>query len=227
MRIAVNQPYFFPYLGFFEMLSKVDVFIIHEDVKFNKKSWINRNRINSPYGVKYLTAPTLSEDKQKLIYQVRLNNNDKNWRVKLSRQFWNYYHTTPNFIDVWNIFEKVIFEPVQSVSELSTLSLKSFSSYFGLNVDFVSSLEFEIPCDLRGVDRLKYLVTQTGANEYWNLPNGNLLYKQSDFDGLDCEVKFINHTPPHYYSLVGLDEPRLSILDVACHIDSLSEGLRK
>lgn len=227
MKLAINQPYFFPYLGYFELLKKVDLFIIHEDVQFKQSGWINRNRINSYQGVTYLTVPISSEDKRKNINLVKVDSRNLVWRDKLSRKFWNHYHLTPNFKQIWDIFQKVIYSQSEYISEIATSSIFSFCEYLDVDVAIRSSLSFKIPQHLRGVDRIRFLIETTGASSYLNLPGGQHLYSSSDFSDLDCDLQFVDHNPPRYRSLVGDWVPRLSILDLSAHFSDSREYFQK
>ena len=96
MRLGLNQPYFFPYIGHFSLIQHVDRYIIDDVVQFTDKSWMTRNRIlNAQNGWQYILVPVKRHSSKSPIYEIEIDN-EKKWQIKLLKQM-DYYRRAPYF----------------------------------------------------------------------------------------------------------------------------------
>ena len=190
------QPYFFPYPGYFELMSSVDLFVFLTDVQYVKRSWINRNHICHPNGNStYITVP-VSKHKQKDSIENISISKEWNWLVdKHIKCFKNFYGN--------NIDEELIkfYKTLKRHNKLCPMlidSLRWMSNYLGINLKI--DLSSNYPSYLKGEERIIELCKIVGATTYVNLPGGGSLYKKSNFfkEGINLEFMPLT-TKPKYY----------------------------
>ena len=102
------QPYFFPYIGYFQLINAVDKFIIYDDVNYIKKGWINRNNIlvnNSP---NLIQVPLIAASQNRLIKDI-LVVDENNWKDKLLKTIYFNYKKAPFFDQIFSLLEEVLF----------------------------------------------------------------------------------------------------------------------
>src|SRR5688572_17972704 len=105
MKVAIMQPYFAPYIGYFQLIHSVDKFIIYDDVNFIKKGWINRNNILAGGKAQLFTIPLVAASQNKLINELEISG-EGNWRHKLKSSIEHSYRKAPQFQHVFPLIEK-------------------------------------------------------------------------------------------------------------------------
>ena len=108
MRLAIMQPYFVPYLGYFQLINYVDKFVSYDDIQFTKKGWIHRNRILSGAGGEYISLPLKKDSDYLNVCERQLADDFEKTRTKLLRRVENVYRKAPFFDSAFTIFELVI-----------------------------------------------------------------------------------------------------------------------
>ena len=138
MKIAIMQPYFFPYIGYFQLINSVEEFIIYDKVSFIKKGWVSRNNIlinKKPY---LINVPLLKKSSYKNISDIKIQD-DTVWRKKLLLDIYMSYKKAKCFNDVYPIIEKIINFPTNKLSELNYLSIKNICDYLGIKTKITIS----------------------------------------------------------------------------------------
>jgi hypothetical protein len=215
--VAVMQPYFIPYLGYFQLMHACDVFIFLDDAQYVKQSWINRNRLFVGERVDYYTIPVKSHRSIARINEIILTDNHALHVNGLLRKFDRTYRKTPFFEETRDILEGVL-----------KVDDATFSGYVGgglgylankLEVTAYSKLASESSIDkgLKGQQKVLSLVESAGGDTYINLPGGRTLYKSSDFDSRGLKLRFINPHLPDRYESASSSLSRLSIIDTLAH----------
>src|SRR5690554_3981859 len=133
--VAIMQPYFFPYIGYFQLIKAVDKFIFYDDVNFIKNGWINRNRILVNKNANYLTVHLRDASPFKLINEIGLIDN----RPKLSKTIAMAYKKAPYFDAVFPVIEACMNYDTDNISELAIKSILEVSKYLDLNTEFERS----------------------------------------------------------------------------------------
>lgn len=191
------QPYIFPYIGYFSLISSVDKFIFLDDVTFIKKGWINRNRYR---GDKYFTIPINDISQNRLINQHYINWEDK-WKQKLLKTFYHTYNKESYFSETYDtiidLFDRKGNEPVDS---FASYSLKYLCNLLEINTSFDWSSLY--PTSLKNEQKIIEICQKLGAKSYHNLPGGATLYNKENF--LPIELKFININSDNYLSIIDL-----------------------
>ncbi|MDQ3534602.1 MAG: WbqC family protein, partial [Bacteroidota bacterium] len=117
MRIAIMQPYLFPYIGYFQLINAVDKFVLLDDVNFINKGWINRNKLLINGKSCYFTVPLEKASQNKLIKDILIAS-DANWKGKLLKSIELAYKKAPHFGQIYTLVEKIIYSNYKTISEL-------------------------------------------------------------------------------------------------------------
>jgi hypothetical protein len=191
MKIAVMQPYFLPYIGYFQMVNAVDTFVFYDNVNYIKNGWINRNKIQ---GETIFTIPLQNQSSNELIQNTKINWNPRQTK-KFLKTIQQTYSKSPYFNEVFSLIEDLIIPQPYTISELAINSVIKFSKYMGINTTFkISSLENY----LKGEDKVMSLVNicnKEGINYYLNPIGGQSLYDKSTFKLHNIKLNFIKTQP--------------------------------
>lgn len=186
MRIAIQQPYFYPYLGYFELIRSVDKFIFLNDVQYIKRSWINRNRISEDY---FITVPVNKSSQDTNINKIKINYNF-NWHYKHCRSIELKYGKKCMNNPVYLFYKNI--PKYEYLFDLLRDSIKNVCEFLKIKTEFIDSEIFEIEKINKGKDRIIKICNLLGAKQYYNLPRGANLYDKEDFVRNGIDIKFIN-----------------------------------
>ena len=213
MKLAIMQPYFFPYIGYFQLIAGVDKFVFYDDVNFIKNGWINRNRLYLSGDVRYITVPLSGASPHQKINQVQIQMND-NWRKKMLESIRHAYSKAPYFTDVFALLTHVLSARDECIATLAKKSVVAVSNYLGIKVQFVDSSDIYQNADLNGAQRVIDICLNESASHYYNLPGGKALYNSDEFTSKGVALGFINAKLKPYPQLSKEFAPGLSIVDV-------------
>lgn len=211
MKIAVMQPYLFPYIGYYQLVNAVDKFVFYDDVNFINRGWINRNRIlinNEPI---YFTVSLKDASQNKLINEIQILDN----RKKILKTINLAYKKSPYFDDVWPVIESVFTYDTKNISELAIYSIKRVLQYLEVEKCFeVSSHFYKEIKGLPKADRLIDICRANNAKEYINAISGKELYSKGYFATQGIKIYFLQSIPFNYKQFDDKFTPNLSIIDV-------------
>ena len=211
MKLAITQPYFFPYLGYFQLINAVDKFVFYDDVNFMKNGWINRNRIIINKAPHYFTVQLKGASSNKLINEVEFRDN----RPKLKKTIQVTYKRAPFFEDVWHVIEECLNFETEYIGELASFSVKRVCQYLGIKTIFEdSSKSYSGTKGLGKNERLYEICKINNAATYINPPGGKKLYKKDDFKKENIELLFLKPKFTKYRQFSDEFIPRMSIIDV-------------
>lgn len=213
MKLAIMQPYLFPYIGYFQLVAAVDKFVFYDDVNFIKNGWINRNRLLLSGEVRYITIPLSGASSFSKINEITLQANDL-WRKKISESVRHSYSKAPNFSEINNLLSDVLFSNETHISTLAKLSITAISRYLELETQFVMSSSCYENSDLNSVERVLDICRKEQTDFYYNLPGGRELYDNKLFESKGINLRFIKPSLSTYKQFSEQFHPGLSILDV-------------
>jgi hypothetical protein len=215
MRLAIMQPYFFPYLGYFQLMAAVDRFVVYDDVAFIKNGWINRNRILTSNGPEYFTVPLAGASSFRPIRDTRCAPPSA-WRDKMLRTLSQVYARAPQRSAGLTLVEQVLrVADSESIRDLAVASLREVCSYAELSPSWQDSSSVYENSDLSGVDRVLDICRREGATRYVNAPGGRSLYEPARFVAQQIELRFISPVlGPYAQSRSATFVPGLSVLDL-------------
>lgn len=213
MKLAVMQPYLFPYIGYFQLIYAADLFLIYDDVAYIKQGYINRNSIYSSNGAVRFTVPVPGASSNKLISDLPFSGDV----AKVLKTIEQSYSKAPYFEYVYPMIRKALEQEDRSISSVCQKSFEEIFSYLGVVKKFKRTSELTYDRSATARDRLIALCHQFSADCYINASGGRKLYAKREFAEKGIDLKFID-TLPVEYSQGGADGaefvPNLSIIDV-------------
>ena len=212
--LAIMQPYFFPYAGYFQLMASVDTFIVYDDVAFIKQGWIARNRILVNGQPHIFSIPVADASSFKLIKDTELHPRlFPIWRGKFLKTLGQAYKSAPHFKPVYTLVEEVLQQDQLYISGLATQSLKAVCSYLHIKTNVVETSAGYCP-EFKGQDRIIAICKQEQATRYLNVPGGKELYSKEAFAENKIELSFIEPNLVPYAQLSDGFHPALSMIDV-------------
>jgi hypothetical protein len=210
MKVAVMQPYLFPYIGYFQLVNHSDTFVFYDDVNFIKGGYINRNNILMNGNGQRFTWPITGASSFKKINELDFTTNNK----KVIATIKQAYSKAPFFQDVFPIIESVLSTEDLNVATVCEKSIWSVMSYLGIDKNFIKSSELIYNRELPAQDKLFEICELNNAKEYTNSPGGQALYTKSAFKNKGIELNFIKNQAKPYNQSSSEFIPNLSIIDV-------------
>lgn len=210
MSFAVMQPYLFPYLGYYQLVSAVDKFVYYDDVTFIKGGYINRNNILSNGKAQRFTIPVPGMSSNTLINELSFDKNVK----KILKTIEQSYKKAPYFAHVFPLVESVLNNENRRVDHLCAKSISVVFDYLGINKDFYFSSELEYNRDLSAADKLIAMAGVLKSTDYINSPGGKSLYDKEYFAKKEICLSFIETEKYEYSQNTGEFIPHLSMIDV-------------
>jgi len=206
------QPYFFPYIGYYQLIAAVDMFIVYDNIKYTKKGWINRNRMLQNGKDEMFSLP-LKRGSDYLDVCERELALDFN-RDKLLNQIKNAYRRAPYFAQTFPLVEQIVrYEEVNLFRYLHHSIVKT-CEHLGITTEIRISSGIAINHDLKNQDKVLALCAAVGASTYVNAIGGKELYSKETFREKGIELKLIRSKPFEYAQFGDAFVPWLSIIDV-------------
>lgn len=211
-RVAIMQPYFLPYIGYFQLIAAVDQFIVYDNIKYTKKGWINRNRMLRN-GKDVMFSLPLKSDSDFLDIRERELAADFN-RDKLLNQVKEAYRRAPCFEQIFPLIEQIVRHEEANLFGYLHHSIVRVCEYLGIATKIRISSAIPIDHELQGQDKVLALCAAVGADIYVNAIGGMELYSKEAFREKGIALKFIKSKPFQYKQFGDAFVPWLSILDV-------------
>ena len=215
MKLAIMQPYFFPYIGYWQLIAATDTFVLLDDVQYMRHGWIERNRILNPDGGwQYIAVPLEKHTHKEVIRNVVAR--DQDWKGKLLSQLTHYRRLAPHYAQVHAAIASVL-ESVhdRSICRINASILKGVCDFLGLKRSFLvasdCNLDYSQVTDA-GEWALR-ISQQLGAEEYVNPAGGADLFDAGQFSAAGIRLSLLTPEPVEY-SRNGTFIPWLSIIDV-------------
>ena len=191
-RIAIMQPYIFPYIGYFQLVNCVDKFIFYDDVTFIKQGWINRNKIIINNKEFLFTIPLANASSYRKIADVKVNLSlHRKVKKKLYKGIEQAYSKSPYYTNAIKIIKNTLDLETDSISEMAQYSVKAISNYLELNTEFSQSKNVYHNENLRSQDRVINIVLKEGGYHYINPIGGKNLYHSDAFKENDLKLSFL------------------------------------
>ncbi len=214
MKVAIMQPYFFPYIGYFQLINTVDVFVIYDNIEYTKKGWINRNRILVNNKDCVFTLPLKKDSDFLNVNQRELSDNWNSDKIKLLNQIKEAYRKAPFYNEVIAIVEDTLHYEDKNLFGLIKNSLIKTLNYIGINTKIIQSSEIDFDNSLKNQDKVIAICNALNAKSYINPIGGIELYDKEQFNKNGTVLSFIKSKPIHYSQFDNDFIPWLSIIDV-------------
>lgn len=210
MKLAIMQPYLFPYLGYFQLIRAVDTFVVYDDVNYIKGGWINRNFILAQGDKQLITLPLKGASPNLLINQITVNDR----RDKLIETIRHSYGRAPQFAVVFPLVEDILKQQEKSLAHFLDYQLRQLCDYLDLHPKWHISSALKKNNELRGQEKVLAICEELGATHYINVPGGKSLYDREAFASRRIQLSFIQPKVVSYCQFGNEFVPNLSIIDV-------------
>ena len=207
------QPYFFPYIGYFQMMNAVDKFVIYDDVTYIKNGWINRNRI-LVNGMEYMyTIPLKNASSNTLIKEIQISLNTRTV-TKLLKTLQQNYRKAPYFEEAFLLISSIFNQETKFIRDLCLKSLQLINMYLDMDTFIVETSTIYNNQNLKSQDRIIDICLQEKANHYVNLIGGQDLYDKKTFTNRGINLNFLESKEIKYSQFTNQFIPWLSMIDV-------------
>jgi hypothetical protein len=210
--IAIMQPYFLPYIGYYQLIRSVDLFIVYDNTKYTKKGWINRNRLLQNGKDVVFSLPLKADSDYLDIRERELAADFK--RDRLLHQFEGAYRRAPHFAQTFPLIEQIVRHDDANLFRYLRHSLLKTCEHLGIATKIETSSGIPIDHGLKNQDKVLALCKAAGANTYVNAIGGLELYSRETFQEKGVDLKFIQSKPFEYPQFGDAFVPWLSIIDV-------------
>lgn len=212
--VAVMQPYFFPYIGYFHLIKSVDLFVSFDDVNFIKKGWINRNTILSNNSGHQITLPIQKMSQNKKINESYIFEHQKQKNGLLRLIIDSYKRKAPFFEENIGKIQALILSNEDNIAIYNTKNLQNLSEYLEIKTKFIFSSQVPQDISATGENKILNIVKHFGANTYINASGGVNLYDKKFFSDHNIKLKFVPSYPVIYHQGTNQFIANLSIIDV-------------
>ena len=214
MKLAIMQPYFLPYIGYWALMNAVDEYIVYDNIQYTKKGWFNRNRILVNGTDSYITIP-IKKDSDHLDVKDRYISDEWNKdSCKILNRIRELYRKAPYFKEVYPIIESCVLYPDRNLFSFIFHSMNIVKDYLSIKTPLVISSSIDIDHNLKAEERVKALCIARRADTYINPIGGIDLYNKQDFENDGISLCFLKVKEIQYKQFDKPFVPWLSILDI-------------
>ena len=217
MKLGIMQPYFFPYIGYFQLINAVDQWVVFDTPQYMRHGWVNRNRILHPQaGPKYVLLPLAKHSKDVVIREALLHP-DIAWKTKIMAQLSDYYRKkAPNFTPVMEMVDSALDGDESSLPHLLVRCLAHTCEYIGLEFNPIIASELNIdPANVQHGGQWALEISKSlSATEYINPIGGKELFNPVEFEDANITLSFLESNAGEYNQGGNDFYGGLSIIDV-------------
>ena len=237
IKLGIMQPYFFPYIGYFQLIKAVDTFILYDKVQYIKKGWINRNRIVEVNRAdRIISVPVKHIAITQLIAETEIDNSVK-WQHQMIKIIEFNYKRSPFFDEIFTFIKPLLSIPYQQISQLNSYTIQAIASFLDIKTNIITEDKRldSVENDLSGIEsdenrktrRVLSICKKFNAKAYVNPIGGVDLYSKSNFKVSDIDLFFVKTKAYHYQQFGETFIPHLSIIDVlfCCGLEKTKELL--
>lgn len=214
MKLGIMQPYFFPYLGYWQLLNAVDEYVIYDDVNYIKRGYVNRNSILCDGKALLITLPLIHPSQNRLISQTKICCEELK-TGKLLKTIQQCYAKAPFFAPVFSMIVDIFETNQDNLAQFLTNSIKKTANYLGIQTKLRLSSDLAQDRTRRGKDRVLNICENLGATEYYNAIGGTALYDRTEFAEKGIQLRFLKMKEGLSYPQYKTPfVPNLSIIDI-------------
>ncbi len=210
MKAAIMQPYFLPYIGYFQLINAADVFVVYDDVNYIKQGWINRNRILLNGAAYMFTLSLKGASSFKLINGIEIGGN----KERLFKTISQAYAKAPFYNDAIGLLEGIFGSSEKNLAYFIADSIKAISRHLNIGAEIILSSKIEKNNDLKADKKVINICKILGATHYVNSIGGEKLYSKKSFLDAGINLEFIRSKPISYRQFNNEFVEWLSIVDV-------------
>ena len=211
MIIAANQPYFLPYISYWQLINAADVFYIGDNYNYIKRGWINRNRILYRGAPEFFGIAVSKASSFNMICELHIADTDKYHKMN---KLYEAYHKAPYYENGIQLVEEILDSEEEILSEFLISSIKTICRYLEIDTSLHRTSELEGNDAFKREERIYDICHRLGADMYINPIGGKALYDVKEFAGQGIDLKFLNTGNISYRQFGDQFVEKLSILDV-------------
>ncbi len=204
------QPYFFPYIGYWQLLYAADTFVIYDDVNFIKQGYINRNSILAGVTSQKVTLEVIGASSNKLINEIYVGNNTK----KLLKSIAQAYRKAPEYENIFPLLQSILENPEKNLAKFLKNSIQKISTYLDIDTKIIYSSDIKKDNSLKAQNKVLDICKQLNTSHYINAIGGQDLYSKEAFKSNNIELNFIQTDLIEYEQFKNKFVPYLSIIDI-------------
>lgn len=208
------QPYFLPYIGYFQLIKNVDEFVIYDKIKYTKKGWINRNRILTNNGIEYITLPIKKGSDYLMVYERELSQTWNKDRIKLVNRLSNYYKKSPFFRENFDVINDCLNQSEINLFKFIYGSVEIINNFLDIKTPLIIYSKLSIDESFKNKEKVIEICKNLNANKYINPIGGLELYSKNEFIKNGIELNFLSVDGVKYNQGKETFSENLSIVDV-------------
>tara|TARA_Y100000389_G_scaffold190360_1_gene215118 strand:- start:1680 stop:2387 length:708 start_codon:yes stop_codon:yes gene_type:complete len=212
--ITIMQPYFMPYIGYWQLMSAVDEFVIYDNIQYTKKGWINKNRFLRNGKPVVFSLPLKKGSSLLEVKDRYLSDDFEKEATELLRQMEGAYKKAPNFEETFMLFEKCLTYDNKNLFDFIYNSILVIKEYLEIKTKIIISSSIDMDHSLSAADKVKAICHALDTKKYINPIGGLELYLKEDFEKYGIKLNFHKALPFEYNQFNNEFEPWLTILDV-------------
>ena len=211
MTVGIMQPYFMPYIGYFQLIKSVDKYVVYDDVNYIKGGWVSRNNLLINGEKQMFTIVLKGASPNKLFNEIEIGDDFK----KLMKTLHINYSKSSNFEETMALMEKIISFPNKQLPLFIANSFREILGYLSIDTEIIMSSNIQKDNTLKGKDKVLNICNILGADTYYNAIGGQELYSKKEFKEHNITLSFIETIIQPYTQMHNTDfVPGLSIIDV-------------
>jgi len=210
MTLGSNQPYLFPYIGYWQLMNISDIYVISDSMQYIRKGYINRNYILFNDKRHLFTLEVLGVHTETRINEVTVGTISP----KILRTITHTYKKAPYFEDVYPMIEQILSNNEKNLAKYIGYSMERVAQYLGIDTKFVYLSDLQGETSLRGQDRVLDICKRVNADHYINAIGGQELYDRNDFLKEGIRLNFLKTGDIEYRQFNNEFVPNLSIIDI-------------
>ncbi len=204
------QPYFFPYLGYWQLIQAVDTFVIYDDVNFIKRGYINRNYILIGKRPGRITLELNGASQNRLINEITVGGNGQ----KILKTIELNYKKAPHFPEIFPLLQTILLQMEKNLAKYLGFSIQLICDYLELPTKILYSSEIPKDNTLKGQEKILAICEKLDADHYVNPIGGLELYNKETFKRRGIVLNFITMKEISYRQFSETFIPNLSIIDI-------------
>ena len=211
-KTAIMQPYFFPYIGYFQLIHEVDIFVLYDNIQYTKSGWINRNNILNNQKSYKISLPLKKQTSFLNINQREISNSFN--KKKFLNIINESYKKADNFNRCFSLIEKIISSDETNLFSFLYNSIRTINTYLNIETKIITSSKLKTNPTDRSIDRIISICDQLDTEVYINPIGGISLYKKESFIKNCINLKFLKTHDIVYNQDIKKYISNLSIIDV-------------
>jgi len=210
MIIGGNQPYFFPYIGYWQLMNIVDIYVISDSMQYIKRGYINRNNILINGRRHLFTLEVSGVHRRSLINEVKVGRNSR----KILKSIFRAYKKAPYFEEIYPMMKEILSNDEKNLAKYVCYSIERIVQYLDIGTKMIYLSDLQEKTSLKGQDRVIDICKRLNVDRYINSIGGQKLYIKENFLKEGIKLNFIKTGDIEYKQFNNDFIPNLSIIDV-------------